>query len=118
VVGGLVEEQDVGALEQEAREHAAHLPAAGQLADVAGLVAGRKAQAREDGERLVLAEEPLEVVDAIVDLGDVGGGVEQRVLGRTRAGQLLDLGLGGGEAQYLTTDLSYDYVRINADYRS
>ena len=30
----------------------------------------------------------------------------------------LDLGLGDGAAQYLTTDLSYDYVRINADYRS
>ena len=30
----------------------------------------------------------------------------------------LDLALGDGEAQYLTTDLSYDYVRINADYRS
>jgi glutamate N-acetyltransferase / amino-acid N-acetyltransferase len=30
----------------------------------------------------------------------------------------LDLGLGDGSAQYLTTDLSYDYVRINADYRS
>ena len=30
----------------------------------------------------------------------------------------LDLGLGGGAASYLTTDLSYDYVRINADYRT
>jgi glutamate N-acetyltransferase/amino-acid N-acetyltransferase len=30
----------------------------------------------------------------------------------------LDLGLGEGEAQYLTSDLSYDYVRINADYRT
>jgi glutamate N-acetyltransferase/amino-acid N-acetyltransferase len=30
----------------------------------------------------------------------------------------LDLGLGEGEAQYLTSDLSYDYVRINAEYRS
>ena len=30
----------------------------------------------------------------------------------------LDLGLGDGDAQYLTSDLSYDYVRINADYRS
>ncbi len=30
----------------------------------------------------------------------------------------LDLGLGGGSASYLTSDLSYDYVRINADYRS
>ena len=30
----------------------------------------------------------------------------------------LDLGLGNGRAGYLTSDLSYDYVRINADYRS
>ncbi|HEU5212939.1 MAG TPA: bifunctional glutamate N-acetyltransferase/amino-acid acetyltransferase ArgJ [Gaiellaceae bacterium] len=30
----------------------------------------------------------------------------------------LDLGLGDGEARYLTSDLSYDYVRINADYRT
>ena len=30
----------------------------------------------------------------------------------------LDLGLGSGTASYLTSDLSYDYVRINADYRS
>jgi glutamate N-acetyltransferase / amino-acid N-acetyltransferase len=30
----------------------------------------------------------------------------------------LDLGLGDGTASYLTSDLSYDYVRINADYRS
>jgi glutamate N-acetyltransferase/amino-acid N-acetyltransferase len=30
----------------------------------------------------------------------------------------LDLGLGSGCAGYLTSDLSYDYVRINAEYRS
>jgi glutamate N-acetyltransferase/amino-acid N-acetyltransferase len=30
----------------------------------------------------------------------------------------LDLALGDGTAHYLTSDLSYDYVRINADYRS
>ena len=30
----------------------------------------------------------------------------------------LDLGLGDGSAGYLTSDLSYDYVKINADYRS
>ena len=30
----------------------------------------------------------------------------------------LDLGLGDGHAAYFTSDLSYDYVRINADYRS
>jgi glutamate N-acetyltransferase/amino-acid N-acetyltransferase len=30
----------------------------------------------------------------------------------------LDLDLGDGSAGYLTSDLSYDYVRINAEYRS
>ena len=30
----------------------------------------------------------------------------------------LDLGLGSGSASYLTSDLSYEYVRINADYRT
>ena len=30
----------------------------------------------------------------------------------------LELGLGKGSAGYLTSDLSYDYVRINAEYRS
>jgi glutamate N-acetyltransferase / amino-acid N-acetyltransferase len=31
---------------------------------------------------------------------------------------VLDLALGDGIASYLTSDLSYDYVRINADYRT
>src|SRR5262245_42846506 len=31
---------------------------------------------------------------------------------------VLDLGLGAGCASYLPSDLSYDYVRINADYRT
>jgi glutamate N-acetyltransferase/amino-acid N-acetyltransferase len=30
----------------------------------------------------------------------------------------LELGLGSGRASYLTSDLSYDYVRINAEYRT
>ncbi len=30
----------------------------------------------------------------------------------------LDLGLGGGAASYLASDLTYDYVRINAEYTS
>jgi glutamate N-acetyltransferase/amino-acid N-acetyltransferase len=43
--------------------------------------------------------------------------VEPDVEGATCAIDL-DLGLGSGTARYRTTDLSYDYVRINADYRS
>jgi glutamate N-acetyltransferase/amino-acid N-acetyltransferase len=30
----------------------------------------------------------------------------------------IDLALGAGTARYLTTDLSYDYVKINAEYRT
>ena len=40
---------------------------------------------------------------------DVNGG---------RAEIALDLGLGDAAASYLTSDLSYEYVRINAEYRS
>jgi len=31
---------------------------------------------------------------------------------------IVDLGLGQGRAHYYTSDLTYDYVKINADYRS
>jgi glutamate N-acetyltransferase/amino-acid N-acetyltransferase len=44
-------------------------------------------------------------------------GVEPDVSGATCTIGL-DLGIGSGTASYLTSDLSYDYVRINADYRS
>jgi glutamate N-acetyltransferase/amino-acid N-acetyltransferase len=44
-------------------------------------------------------------------------GVEPEVSGPSCAIEL-DLGLGDGSASYLTSDLSYDYVRINADYRT
>jgi glutamate N-acetyltransferase/amino-acid N-acetyltransferase len=44
-------------------------------------------------------------------------GIEPDVSGDTCRIEL-DLGLGQGQAHYLTSDLSYDYVRINADYRS
>lgn len=44
-------------------------------------------------------------------------GVEPALAGATVTIDL-DLGLGGGCASYLTSDLSSDYVRINADYRS
>jgi glutamate N-acetyltransferase/amino-acid N-acetyltransferase len=44
-------------------------------------------------------------------------GVEPDVAGPSCTIEL-DLGLGDGSAGYLTSDLSYDYVKINADYRS
>jgi glutamate N-acetyltransferase / amino-acid N-acetyltransferase len=44
-------------------------------------------------------------------------GIEPELAGDTVT-IALDLGLGAGNATYLTSDLSSDYVRINADYRS
>ena len=44
-------------------------------------------------------------------------GVEPELAGDTVT-VVLDLGLGAGTATYLTSDLSSEYVRINAEYRS
>jgi glutamate N-acetyltransferase/amino-acid N-acetyltransferase len=44
-------------------------------------------------------------------------GVEPALAGDTVSIEL-ELGLGSGTASYLTSDLSSEYVRINADYRS
>jgi glutamate N-acetyltransferase/amino-acid N-acetyltransferase len=43
---------------------------------------------------------------------------EEPALGGTVCRIDLDLGLGTGRASYLASDLTYDYVRINADYRT
>ncbi|MFN2628188.1 MAG: bifunctional glutamate N-acetyltransferase/amino-acid acetyltransferase ArgJ [Gaiellaceae bacterium] len=51
----------------------------------------------------------------------VSGGVVQEVEPDVSGANCtieLDLGLGDGCASYLTSDLSYDYVRINADYHT
>jgi len=50
-----------------------------------------------------------------------GGDAEARgtdVLRKKEFGVTVDLHLGGGEATVYTSDLSYDYVKINADYRT
>jgi glutamate N-acetyltransferase / amino-acid N-acetyltransferase len=52
----------------------------------------------------------------VLELG-VPCGVEPELAGEAVTIDL-DLGLGAGSASYLTSDLSSEYVRINADYRS
>ena len=42
--------------------------------------------------------------------------VERRRSPAPRCRIELDLGLGDGSAAYLASDLTYDYVRINAEY--
>jgi glutamate N-acetyltransferase/amino-acid N-acetyltransferase len=65
-----------------------------------------------DPDRVTLGYNGATVLAAGAPLG-----VEPDVSGATCRIDL-DLGLGDGSASYLTSDLSYDYVRINADYRS
>ncbi len=53
----------------------------------------------------------------------LGLGAEQEakaseVLKKSEFTVTIDLALGAGSAYYYTSDLSYEYVRINADYRT
>ncbi|MGQ9808573.1 MAG: bifunctional glutamate N-acetyltransferase/amino-acid acetyltransferase ArgJ [Armatimonadota bacterium] len=48
----------------------------------------------------------------------LSGEERQSLLEPARADIELDLGLGSGQARFWTCDLSYDYVRINAEYHT
>jgi glutamate N-acetyltransferase/amino-acid N-acetyltransferase len=61
--------------------------------------------------------------DVVMASGGIfaGGDAEAagtRVLQQKEFKVTIDLKLGSGEAAVYTSDLSYDYVRINADYRT
>mgnify|MGYP001210699588 CR=1 FL=1 len=61
--------------------------------------------------------------DVVMATGGIfaGGDAEAagtRVLQQKEFSVTIDLNLGAGEAVVFTSDLSYDYVRINADYRT
>jgi len=84
----------------------------GRILAAAGSAPHNGGFAAVDVARLTLSYNGTMVLDRGVPLGvepDVSNG-SCRIE--------LDLGLGDGSASYLTSDLSYDYVRINADYRS
>ena len=97
MVGRLVEQEEVRLLEQESRQHRAHLPAARQLAQVAALVAVGEAEAGQDAERLVLGEELLEVDRALGQLRDPAGQVEERLLADPAVAGGGELRLAGGQ---------------------
>jgi glutamate N-acetyltransferase/amino-acid N-acetyltransferase len=65
-----------------------------------------------DADRATLRYNDVVVLDSGTPTG-----VEPDVSGPSCA-IALELGLGDGHASYLTSDLSYEYVRINGDYRS
>jgi glutamate N-acetyltransferase/amino-acid N-acetyltransferase len=74
--------------------------------------------ARVEQERLALSFDEVQMVRAGIF---AGGDAETRgsdVLRQKEFAVTVDLQLGNGRATVYTSDLSYDYVKINADYRT
>jgi glutamate N-acetyltransferase / amino-acid N-acetyltransferase len=84
-----------------------------------GRIAAAAGSAKVTGGFAALDQDKLSIViDGVpVLVGGVPSGDEPELTNGHCAIEL-DLALGDGVASYLTTDLSYDYVRINAEYRS
>jgi glutamate N-acetyltransferase / amino-acid N-acetyltransferase len=84
----------------------------GRIAAAAGSAKFAGGFAALDPARLTIA---IDGVPVLVD-GTPSG--DEPALSNGSCAIALDLALGDGAASYLTSDLSYDYVRINAEYRS
>jgi glutamate N-acetyltransferase/amino-acid N-acetyltransferase len=84
----------------------------GRILAAAGSAPYNGGYARLDPNRLTLVFNGVTVIEAGAPSGD------EPTLDGADCTIDLDLGLGDGVAAYLTSDLSYDYVRINAEYRS
>jgi glutamate N-acetyltransferase / amino-acid N-acetyltransferase len=84
----------------------------GRIAAAAGSAKVNGGFAALDPDKLSIVIDGVPVLVAGMPSGD------EPVLANGHCEIELDLALGDGAASYLTTDLSYDYVRINAEYRS
>ena len=84
----------------------------GRILAAAGSAPHNGGYAHLDQNRLTLALNGVRVIERGAPSGD------EPTLDGSDCTIDLDLGLGDGAAGYLTSDLSYDYVRINAEYRS
>jgi glutamate N-acetyltransferase / amino-acid N-acetyltransferase len=84
----------------------------GRVLAAAGSAPFNGGYAQLDPERATLDFDGVRVLERGAPLG-----IEPDLAGDT-VSIALELGLGAGTASYLTSDLSSDYVRINADYRS
>jgi glutamate N-acetyltransferase / amino-acid N-acetyltransferase len=87
-----------------------HDPNWGRVLAAAGSAPFNGGFARLDPERLSVSFDGTAVFAGGAPTGS------QPVLGGPVCRIELDLGLGDGAASYLASDLSYDYVRINAEY--
>jgi glutamate N-acetyltransferase/amino-acid N-acetyltransferase len=84
----------------------------GRIAAAAGSARHNGGFAELDPGRLTIV---IDEVPVLVDGRPTG---DEPALANGHCAIELDLALGDGSARYLTTDLSYDYVKINAEYRS
>jgi glutamate N-acetyltransferase/amino-acid N-acetyltransferase len=87
-----------------------HDPNWGRVLAAAGSAPWNGGFARLDPARLTVA------FDGVVVYRDGAPTGESPALGGPACRIAVDLGLGDGRASYLASDLSYDYVRINAEY--
>jgi glutamate N-acetyltransferase / amino-acid N-acetyltransferase len=84
----------------------------GRIAAAAGSAKFNGGFAQLDPDRLSIA---IDAVPVLVDGRPTG---DEPALTNGHCAIEIDLALGDGSANYLTTDLSYDYVKINAEYRT
>ena len=70
IVGGLVEQQQIGRRKQRRGERHAHAPAAGEFRAGAGLIGGRKSEAGQDRGRARRRRMGVDVDEAGLDFGD------------------------------------------------
>jgi glutamate N-acetyltransferase / amino-acid N-acetyltransferase len=84
----------------------------GRIAAAAGSAKFNEGFANLDPDRLSIAIDDVPVFVAGRPTGD------EPVLANGNCAIEIDLALGDGAARYLTSDLSYDYVKINGDYRT
>jgi glutamate N-acetyltransferase/amino-acid N-acetyltransferase len=77
-----------------------------------------RAGAPVDANKIGLAIEGVPVVKAGAGLGKTAEQAIEKLVRRREFSISVTLGRGTGQAALWTTDLSYDYVRINASYRS
>src|SRR5205823_463771 len=84
----------------------------GRIAAAAGSAKFNGGFADLDPERLSIS------IDAVAVLVDGRPTGDEPALANGHCAIEIDLALGDGSANYLTSDLSYDYVKINAEYRT
>ena len=84
-----------------------------------GRIAAAAGSAKFNGGFAQLEPDTLSIaIDAVPVLVSGRPTGDEPVLANGHCAIEIDLALGSGSARYLTSDLSYDYVKINADYRT